>query len=229
MIRSRRRVESARVVTAGGPMAYAEPVSDQWVPVDRRWWGLDRATFLPALVVAGLALLMIWVVPAIDRAFPAGERVAAGDQVGLADNVQFTPATDWVLTDGAKVGDATRSGSYPASATVTNGAVAFSAKVGRWDGTPTELLAQIQKTNAAIKGGYTFTGNRVSVLTTDGHQGVLQTVRGTNLDGLIAAFVIDGAGVEVTVVGPPAAPGDPSRAVVDMLTSVRAGAEGGSQ
>jgi hypothetical protein len=94
----------------------------------------------------------------------------------------------------------------------------------RWDQTPGALLAQIRKTDSEIEVGYRFTGTPVVLRTADGHLGLVQAVRGTSVDGLIAAVVIDGAGVEVVALAPPAAPGDPTQDVVDMLISIRAGA-----
>ncbi|WP_278255345.1 hypothetical protein [Nocardioides convexus] len=54
-----------------------------WVPVERRFLGMDRPTLLPAGIVAALVALAVWVLPAIDRlALPrrpgAGRRRGAG-------------------------------------------------------------------------------------------------------------------------------------------------------
>ncbi|MFD6057503.1 hypothetical protein [Rhodococcus wratislaviensis] len=36
---------------------------DRWVPVDRRWFGLDRATIAPALIVLAVASVMALILP----------------------------------------------------------------------------------------------------------------------------------------------------------------------
>jgi hypothetical protein len=74
---------------------------------------MDRTTIAPALVVAVLAVVMIFVIPAIDAAVPAGHRVRPGDRVGLLGDVEFTPTVGWSLTSGILVGEAPRSGGYP--------------------------------------------------------------------------------------------------------------------
>ena len=50
--------------------------------------------------------------------------------------------------------------------------------------------------------------------------------QGTSADGALAAFVIDGTGVEVAVTGPPGVSSDPSQQVANMITSVSAETEG---
>lgn len=47
---------------------------ETWIPADRRWWGLDRRTVAPALVVFGLALVLAGVIPAAELDAMAGNR-----------------------------------------------------------------------------------------------------------------------------------------------------------
>ncbi|MER5837642.1 hypothetical protein ABT116_44625, partial [Streptomyces sp. NPDC002130] len=51
----------------GPPRARYEP-DDRWVPVDRRWFGLDRTTILPAAIVLAVAIVMSIVIPQINDA-----------------------------------------------------------------------------------------------------------------------------------------------------------------
>jgi hypothetical protein len=151
------------------------PAPEGWVPVDRRWLGLDKQTIAPALVVLLLALVMIFAVPAIDRAVPGGRPVQPGEVLGLNGGVQFTPSRGWTVVDGAAVGDPTRSGSYPDTATVTSGAVSFAVTTGKFSGTPEELLTQIESLSerAGAGRGAPLTGSPRPVRTTSGEQGVM--------------------------------------------------------
>jgi hypothetical protein len=200
------------------------PAPHGWVPVERRWLGLDRATILPAVIVAVLAAVMALGIPAINTAVPGGVKVRAGEQVGLAMGIRFVPATGWVLTDGVRVGNEPRSGGYPATAKLTDGPVAFSVQTLQWDGSPTQLLERIKRTTDALNGGHGLhiTGAAHSVQTAHGDRGVSARFRGTSSDGAVVAFVIGDVGVSVVITGPPDLAGDPPQAVADMLTSFEA-------
>ncbi|BCB73820.1 hypothetical protein GCM10022251_13550 [Phytohabitans flavus] len=201
---------------------------DTWVPVERRWFGFDRTTIKPALLVLGLAVVLALVVPAVDSAVPTGTRVTAGDVVVLAGRIQFTPATGWQLTDGNLRGEEPRAGDSP-TATVVNGPVTFAVKTGPFTGTPLALLEQIKKTTDALHGkhGLHVTGNPSPIQTNGGDQGVIARYRGTSSDGALAAFVIQGTGVEAVVTGPPGATQGPAQQINSMFTSI--GAEPGGQ
>ncbi|MGH3461323.1 MAG: hypothetical protein ACRDP9_07585 [Kribbellaceae bacterium] len=192
-----------------------------WVPVERRWLGLDRATIPPALVVLALAILMAVVVPAVDHAVPGGTRVRAGDEVALRGGISFVPATGWILTDGVLRGREPRAG-VGSTATVTDGPVALTVRTAPFTGTPTALLEQIKDTTDALNGshGLHITGDVQAVQTAGGQRGVIARYRGTSSDGAIAAFVVDGTGVEVVVTGPPDVPGDPSAAIAGMIAGI---------
>ncbi|MGW4114617.1 hypothetical protein ACWEFJ_27400 [Actinosynnema sp. NPDC004786] len=56
-----------------------------WVPVDRRFLGLDRRTFTPALVVLAIALVLIYGVPGLNAAIPWHHEIRAGDVLDLGD------------------------------------------------------------------------------------------------------------------------------------------------
>ncbi|MET0694876.1 MAG: hypothetical protein ABWX96_06435 [Propionibacteriaceae bacterium] len=206
------------------------PLSDQdaavsapegWVPVDRRWHGLDRAAFPYALTVLALALILAVVVPWIDQQVPGGTRVRAGDQVGLQGGVVFSPAVDWTLTNGILVGAELPAGGYPNSAEVDRGPVSFSVTTTNWPGTPVQLLEQLTVTTDASsdRRALHVTGSASTFTTVAGQRGVLARYRSTTVDGLIAALVLNGTGVAVVVTGPVDVPENPSNDVVAMLTS----------
>ena len=201
--------------SARGVIRDAE-VPEAWVPVDRRWFGLDRRTVLPALVVLGWALAMSLIVPvAVQLATPPAQRVRAGDTIALAGDVVFVPATGWTLADGVLAGQEPNTG-YPDSATVTSGPVTFAVQTGPFTGTPEDLLQQLATSSGAGPGRPRSQATR----TTDGNRGVVARVGSETTDGLIATYVIDGTGVEVMVTGPAELANPPTREVATMLASI---------
>ena len=196
---------------------------DGWVPVERRWFGLERATIAPALVVVVFAVLFAMVIPAVNGAMTHGETARAGDRIALDGGVVFSPAAGWTIVDGTVIGGEPRSG-VGKTAEVDNGAVAFSVRTAKWDGTPTSLLDQVRQTTDALTGeaGPHVVGDPLPVITTSGEQGVMSRYRSVSADGAIAAFVIDGTGVEVVVTGPVETTGIAATEVAGMITSIAA-------
>ncbi|CAM2988975.1 DUF4245 domain-containing protein [Prescottella defluvii] len=195
---------------------------DRWVPVDRRWLGLDRRTILPTLVVLAFVLVMSVILPAIDGATPYDDTVAAGDVMEIEGGVTFVPAVDWGITSGVRAGDAPTSGSYPPSATVVDGDVSFSVRSAPFSGDATGLLDQIKQTSEALNGdnGFRVTGTPVDITTADGSRGVLARYSGTASEGVIAAFVFDGIGVEAVATGPAEIADDSSSDIGAMIASI---------
>ncbi|GAF44200.1 hypothetical protein [Rhodococcus wratislaviensis] len=195
---------------------------DRWVPVDRRWFGLDRATIAPALVVLAVASVMALILPAIDRAVPYEDTVAAGDVLEVNGDVTFSPATGWGITSGVRAGDRPVSGDYPDTATVVDGDVVFTVHTGEFDGDAEALLAQIADTTDALHGaqGFHVTGSPETIVTDTGDRGVIAGFSGTHSDGVIAAFVLDGRGVEVVATGPAEVSGDTTVTIARMITSI---------
>jgi hypothetical protein len=200
-----------------------EAVPQTWIPVERRWLGLDRATLAPALVVLALAAVMALAAPAIDHAVSGGTRVRAGDVMVLQGGVQFVPAAGWELTDGILRGEEPRAGN-PASATVVDGPVALTVRTGPFPGTPLALLEQIKQTTDELHGkhGLHVTGGATAIQTASGEHGVIARYQGTSSNGALATFVIGGTGVEVVVTGPPKLPTDPAQVASGMITSISA-------
>ncbi|MGW0172459.1 hypothetical protein ACWDUM_01305 [Rhodococcus sp. NPDC003322] len=196
---------------------------DGWVPVERRWFGLERATIAPALVVVAFAVLFAVVVPAVNGAMTHGETARAGDRIALDGGVVFSPAAGWTIVDGTVIGDEPRSG-VGKTAEVDNGAVALTIRTAKWDGTAGSLLDQVRQTTDALTGeaGPHIVGDPLPVITTSGEQGAMSRYRSASADGAIAAFVIDGTGVEVVVTGPIETTGNPASEVAGMITSVSA-------
>ncbi|MEV0538612.1 hypothetical protein [Nocardia salmonicida] len=206
-----------------GTHAQAESVSsaevfdpgDRWVPVDRRWWGMDRRTLLPALIVLALAFLQGVVLPRIDDAIPVADVTAAGDVIALKGGFTFTADAGWSLVEGELVGDEPTGQGYPDAAVLTRGGTQFTVRTGTFAGDSAALLDQIEQTQRQLGSALTATGDPVAVTTLSGESGVMTRYAAPQMDGVLAAFVIDGTGVEIIALGP-------EQAGQDILTDVGA-------
>jgi hypothetical protein len=193
------------MTTATAPSDTAAP--PDWVPVEHRVLGLDRRTIAPALAVLALAFIFATVIPAINAAIKPDNPVRPGDVLNLGKGLTLVPAQDWNIVKGLRVGDATNApatGSAP-PVELSNGSVSLRVLVGPFAGTPNALLDQINRLNTELDGidQFATTGDRVSVTTAQGATGVVENFTGSAVDGKIAAFVYDGTGVEILVVGLP--------------------------
>lgn len=192
------------------------------MPVDHRLLGLDTRTFPLALAVVAVFVLATVVVPRIDAAIGWDDPVRAGERLALSDTVAFTPTTGWNVESGFRVG-AGGSTVSSGNATVVGDGVTFEVVPDDFDGTPAELIDQVEKVTSST-GDATFRadGQPTTVTTADGDVGVLEAYSSVNGDGLVAAFVIDGTGLEITVYGPPAqmrAAADDVDAMIASITS----------
>ena len=212
------------MTTATPPSETAAP--PDWVPVEHRFLGLDRRTIAPALAVLALAFIFATVIPAINAAIKPDNPVRPGDVLNLGNGLTLVPAQDWNIVKGLRVGDATNApatGSAP-PVELANGSVSLRVLVGPFAGTPNALLDQINRLNTELDGidQFATTGDRVSVTTAQGATGVVENFTGSAVDGKIAAFVYDGTGVEILVVGLPedmALHQDDIQTMVDSLAS----------
>jgi hypothetical protein len=191
------------------------------VPVEHRVLGLDKRSFPYALTVLAVFLVSTVVIPRINDAIEWDDPVQAGEQLALTDSISFTPAVGWEVESGFRVapdGSAEESG----AASLTGEGVAVVVVPGNFDGTPAELIEQIDKvTSSTSDPTFRVDGTPDTVTTTGGEVGVLQPYSSARGDGVIAAFVIDGTGVEVTAYGPPAQMAAAADDVTTMITSIR--------
>lgn len=201
------------------PKPYVPP--EQWVPLDRRWCGLDTASIAPAAVVLGLALTMSVAIPVIDFETRYHEEVQPGDIMAVATGVTFVPRQGWGITGGVRAGHQPVTG-YPDSATVVDGDASFALSVVDFAGTVDDLLTQQQQQNVTDDADV---GERSVVTTDQGMQGVQVDVSGTNADQLIAAFTVDDVGITVLAIVPPDAGPADHDAVAGMVASIRTAAD----
>lgn len=197
-----------------------EPAPPDWVPVERRFAGMDRRTLLPAGIVAALVALTFGVLPWIDSRLSVDDPARAGDVIRVGE-AAFAPAAGWNIESGLREGTSS-SGLYPERAAVTRDGVTFSVVTGSFDGTPAALLRQIRRSNDRLGPDAVAiaSGPATTVATTQGDEGAVARFTSANTEGLIAAFVFDGTGVEVVAYGPPGLTGS-ARLEADLVAMVR--------
>ena len=155
-----------------------------------------------------LALVIFWgtVVPAIDEAITADE-ITPGTVFTLGASgatVSFTPAPGWVVS-GVPVP------SQPKLQIYDEG-VSFDISVGRFDGTPAELLDDVRDLHDELG----FEGDEETFTTASGIPGAAVEIVGVGQDGGLFAMVAENpapdggplglgrpVGIEVIVEGPP--------------------------
>jgi hypothetical protein len=201
---------------------YASTRPEGWVPVERRWLGLDRRTMAPALIVIGLALVLSIVPSAINQVVAYHDEVKVGDVMQLGTNVRFVPTPGWGIVDGLRVGNATAGGAYPPTAKVVNGDVALSVTTAPFSGDADALLDQVKETTDALhhEAGFHVVSSAVPIQTAQGAEGVIARYEATGSKGLLAAFVFDGEGVQVVATGPPDTPESTVEDIARMIASV---------
>lgn len=194
-----------------------------WVPVERRFLGMDRVTLLPAGIVATLVAVAFWVLPAIDNSLSVDDPVRAGDVVRVG-NTEFLPAAGWNLDRGLRAGAST-SGGYPDTAVLTDEGLTFKVIVGDFDGTADELLGLLETNNDKLGENAVAidTGRATSIQSTDGQVGALAQFSTASAEGLIATYALSGTGVEIVVSGPSNVSdhGGQAAAIAAMIRSVR--------
>ncbi|MGW5310631.1 hypothetical protein [Nocardia thailandica] len=93
-------------------------------------------------------------------------------------------------------------------------------RVGTFDGDAAALLARIERTDELLGGALRAEGDPVAITTRGGVDGMITRYAAANTDGVLAAFVLDGTGIEVVAVGP-AEPGqDVLGQVAEMIASI---------
>jgi hypothetical protein len=180
-------------------------LKDTWIPVERRWLGLDRRTLLPGLVVLGIALLLRSVIPFIDQAIPGDTVIKAGQRLNFDNGLTVAPPAGWQLSDGILVGANTvQPGAGSATALVSNAGVSAQFQVAKFAGDAGALLDQLNRNDSKSdpQPEFRVTSNRATVTATGGITGVGEDFTNTSGDGILVAFTFpDGRGMAIQVVG----------------------------
>ncbi|WP_143544513.1 MULTISPECIES: hypothetical protein [unclassified Rhodococcus (in: high G+C Gram-positive bacteria)] len=189
------------------------------VPAEHRVLGLDRRTFPPALFVVAIFVVLTVILPRVDAAIGWDDPVLAGEQLALTDSIVFTPTTGWDVEAGFRVDDESR---RSGDATVAGKGVTFQVSSDTFEGTPDELLDQVEKvTSRTDDPTFRVDGDRTTLTTTSGESGVAQPYSSVTGDGVVAAFVIAGRGLKITAYGPPAQMTAAVDNIQTMIASIR--------
>ncbi|MFC7534792.1 hypothetical protein [Actinoplanes sp. GCM10030250] len=176
-----------------------------WIPVERRWLGLDRRTLLPGFVVLFLAIALRGLLPLIDQAVPGNDVIKPGDRINLDGGLTVTPPVGWQLTDGILVGENTvQPGAGSPTASVVQKGVGAQMRVAPFSGDAEALLDQVisNDSKSGQQPQFAVTGNRGSVTATGGITGAVEDYTSTSGDGILAAYTFtDGRGLVVNVIG----------------------------
>jgi hypothetical protein len=199
----------------------------------RRSSGIDRRTVGPALLVLALAVVMSVVLPSIDSEAAYGDPVREGDIAEIADGITLVPASGWDLASGALVGETRSPIGSTATTELVDGSVKFSVQTAPFDGTPSALLARINKISADLdhaRGRAAGTTDRYAVRTRQGVVGLAEDFVGVARQGSVVAFVFrsrgqsirsQGEGVEIVAAGPTGAISRRRDDIVAMIRSIR--------
>jgi hypothetical protein len=200
-----------------------DPVSVRYrVPAEHRLAGLDRRTFPFAIVALVVWVVWAFIVPAIDEATPWEDPIRPGDVLQLTRDATIVPPVGWGLQSGLRTTDQPRNGSAPGPIVLSRDGLLVQTTVGPWTGSAAELLGQVTAitTTTARGQGFHVTSGADTFSTRDGIPGVLETFSAPRTEGMIAAVVIDGEGVQIQAVGPPEQAAGLARDVERMLTSI---------
>lgn len=199
---------------------------EEWVPVEHRVLGIDRRTIAPSLSVLVFVVLMAVVLPALDGSVDYDDPIVAGDVMDLVGGtLTFVPAEGWNRVDGSLVGEGGAE-SVGSVSTVVIEDVTLSVTTGEFDGTPEELLDQVNELNDTLRDprGLGAAGPRQEVTTPGGLTGVAETFTGLDQRGVTGAFVVDvdgtSVGVEVVVKGSVESMSEHFEEITTMLDSM---------
>lgn len=175
----------------------------EWVPVEHRVAGLDRRSIRWAVVPLLVVLLAAYGLPALAGALEWDDPVEPGDVLQAGNGITFEPAVGWGVESGLRVGGA-ETAVHGGDPLVTRGGVSFAVTTAPWDTDAQALLDQITETTDALNDESDFhvSGAPQEFTTTAGDTGLMARYLAPSSQGLLAAVVVDGVGVQVTVTGP---------------------------
>jgi hypothetical protein len=212
--------------TAGGnaPPGAPDDTPVDWVPVERRFLGFDKATIVPTILILILVLALGTWLPNINKAISYDNQAKAGDVLDLGEGITITPVPGWNIVKGLRLTEEPVTGRGESETTVTlvNGAVTLEVVRAPFDGTTSELLDQVNHNNELLKDnqGFHVTSAPATATTSQGDEGLFQSYTGTDTEGITAAFVFGTQGVKVTAVGPQGAVRDQANDIATMIDSL---------
>src|SRR5690242_1967347 len=141
-----------------------------WVPVEHRWFGLDRRTFKPGLIALAVALVLIYGLPALNAAIPWHREITAGAVLDLGGGATAVPPVGWQLQNGTLVGGP---GVSPTSVSIllARGGATITFSGAAFDGSAEAFLEQVHR----AQGDPGMSGPRNTLTTDAGLVGVVRT------------------------------------------------------
>jgi hypothetical protein len=164
--------------------ASAEQPQREWIPVEHRWFGLDRRTFRPALIALAVALVLIYGSQGLNAAIPWRNEIRAGQVLDLGGGATAVPPVGWQLEDGTLTGGA---GAIATSLDIllASGGAKIEIVGTTYAGSATAFLNQVQRS----QGDSSRVSAGQGTLTTDaGLVGVVKSQTGPTGDGIDVAF-----------------------------------------
>ncbi len=204
---------------SSGPAPFQPP--EDWIPVDKRRFGLDRRTIGPGLLVAVIALVMATVPTAIDQSVSYDDPIKPGEVIALTGGVTVSPPAGWNVESGVREGSPLAGGRYPQEAKLTDADTVVAIQSAPFTGTSAQLFQQITGFEKAISPtGPTVSEGTSTVTTRDGHQGVVGGYAGAGTDGVLAAVSANGVGVQVVAVTPKTADPQTNTDLAEIIQSM---------
>ena len=155
-----------------------------WIPVEHRWFGLDRRTFKPALIALGVALALIYGLQALNAAIPWHNEIRAGQVLDLGSGATAVPPVGWQLERGALVGGAGASASN-LQIVLASGGATIELDGTSYDGSAAAFLDQVGRSEGDSP---SVAGSRGTLTTDAGLVGVVDSRTGPSGDGIDVAF-----------------------------------------
>ncbi|MGW7684005.1 hypothetical protein ACWGID_24910 [Kribbella sp. NPDC054772] len=161
-----------------------EPPRREWVPVEQRWFGLDRRTFAAGFTALAIALVLIYGLQGLNAAIPWHHEIRAGQVLDLGDGATAVPPVGWQLEHGTLVGGA-GAAATSLQIVLANGGATIELDGTTYDGSASAFLDQVHRSQGDPPG---VMGARGSLTTDSGLVGVAQSGSGPNGDGVDVAF-----------------------------------------
>ncbi|MGW6281651.1 hypothetical protein [Kribbella sp. NPDC055071] len=156
----------------------------EWVPVEQRWFGLDRRTFRAGFTALGIALVLIYGWQGLNAAIPWHNEIRAGQVLDLGGGATAVPPVGWQLEQGTLVGGA---GAAATSLEVllAQGGATIELVGTTYDGSAAAFLDQVHRSQGSPPG---VTAAQGTLTTDSGLVGVVESGSGPSGDGVDVAF-----------------------------------------
>lgn len=192
------------------------------VPAEHRVFGLDRRSLLPALVAIGIFVFWTILVPAVNGQLDYDDTTRSGDVFLIAEGITMDAEPGWGVESGLRTTDDTAGNVPGEQVELTSGGVSLQVGSGPFRGDPRTLLSQIEKISAGSNDNEAFhvSGDVKPFQTNQGRRGLTQGYTTVDGEGVVAALVLGGTGVQVIATGPEVSLTSKADAVEKMIDSI---------